>query len=98
MKPEYKTFRVAVGAMSYDAECRLFYPRAGANSPRFLDAGSPPRVQVLRIYRDRIEVTHEILWWTRRAINEDAQRQGAEYLKRALAVRRERRRARRRSA
>jgi len=96
MKPLYRTFWVCLGGCEYAVPCRIVpsraASRAGADSPRFLDPGSPPRVQVLRILRDRIDVTGEISWFTRTPIVEDAKRQALEYFAQFLQHRRAMRR------
>ena len=57
----YSTFRaVAVGRVYY-CICRVTVgrsaPRVGPDSPHYLDPGLPSRLEILRVLRDRVEVT-----------------------------------------
>lgn len=73
----YPTCAVVVGGQEYRVHLCITPGRAaahaGADSPRFMDPGCPPRVRVIRILRDGIEQTGEdLLYFTRRAIEEAA--------------------------
>jgi hypothetical protein len=61
MKPRFTSFRIDIGAHRYLVDCRIVPPRApahaGADSVRFLDPGSPGRVEIVRVRRDQIDVT-----------------------------------------
>lgn len=60
-KPEYGTCRVKLGAGILSVEYRLHPARAaphvGADSPRFLDPGSPAHVEVLRVKEGGWDIT-----------------------------------------
>lgn len=96
MKAQHRSIYVDVGDLTYCVHCRILPGRApahaGADSPRFMDFGSPPRVQILRILCDRVEVTHDLLWFTRARITELAVSQAladfSRYLRRRRALRR----------
>lgn len=99
MKAWYRTVHVNLGGRAYAVECKVLPPRAPArasfDSPRYLDPGSPPRVQVLRILRDRIDVTKdpdELLWFTRSRVTEEAEREALHAYSRFQTLRRQLRR------
>ena len=78
---QYPTFYVSIGNECYTVPCRvdLFRaaPHVGADSPYFLNPGSPLRVRVLRIPRDRIDVTEELFTMTRSKIDRAVYREAA---------------------
>jgi hypothetical protein len=79
-KPRYPTFHITFARIAYDVECRVFPPRAeahvGPDSPRYLDPGSPLRVVIIRILRDRVEMSgNDLLPSTRRAIADLVERE-----------------------
>jgi hypothetical protein len=93
MKPFYRTVFVNLGGRAYSVHCRVLPPRAashaGADSSRYLDPGSPPRVQVLRILRGQEDVTEGALsWWTKRPIVEEATRRVLQTFARLQQLRR----------
>ncbi len=106
MKSICPTVYVCLGGRVYAVDCQVLHPRAaahaGADSPRFLDPGSPPRVQVLRILRDQVDVTGELFCLNKVRIVEEAQRQALQsYYRlqhRSHTMRRKAPRARRRIA
>lgn len=57
----YSTFQVDVGARRYLCDCRVHAPRAaahaGADSPRYMDPGSPGHLELLRVRRSGIDVS-----------------------------------------
>jgi hypothetical protein len=63
MKPRvrFSTFRVDIGARRYLVDCKVIPPRApahaGADDVRFLDPGSPGRVELVRVRRGGLDVT-----------------------------------------
>ena len=77
----YPTFHVSIGDYRYAVICRVEVPRAAphvsADSPRHMSPGSPLRVRVLRILRDRIDVTEELFPMTRWAIDRAVYREAA---------------------
>lgn len=80
MKPQFPTVAVVIGGVLYTVHLRVTPgrkpSRVGADSPRFLDPECPPRVQVIRILRAGVviwdRVTNDLLYWTRRSIEEAA--------------------------
>jgi len=79
-RPSFSSVHVAVGGEDYVAMVRKIPARpeahVGADSPRFMDSGARARVTVLRILRGAVDVTDDLLPWTRRDI-EAAARKGA---------------------
>jgi hypothetical protein len=57
----YSTFMVDVGARRYLCDCRVHAPRAaahaGADSPRYMDPGSPGHLELLRVRHSGIDVS-----------------------------------------
>ena len=53
MKPSYLNVQVDFSGARYSVDCRIFPARApshdGPDSPRYLDAGSPLRIEILRV-------------------------------------------------
>ena len=72
VKPSFLSVPVSVGGEDYSVIVRVVPARAaahvGADSPRYLDPGKPARVEILRILRGAVDVTSELTYWTRRAI------------------------------
>lgn len=95
MKPIYRSVYPVVDGIDYVVHCRIIPPRAysrsGAGTPRFLDPGSPPRVQILRILRDRVDVTTDLLWFTRAKVTEAACAEAFTWINCHMLVCRERR-------
>lgn len=77
----YPTFDISHEDFLYAVDCRVQPPRAsphvGADSPRFMSPGSPLRVRVLRILRDRIDVTEDLVRMTRSKIDRAVYREAA---------------------
>ena len=61
MRIRFPTFRIDVGARRYLVDCKVIPPRApahaGADAVRFLDPGSPGRVEIVRVRRGGFDVT-----------------------------------------
>ena len=57
----FPTFQIDVGARRYVVDCRVLPGRApahaSADSPRFMDPGSPGRVEIMRVRRGGLDVT-----------------------------------------
>ena len=74
MKSEYPTFHVVFARIAYDVECEVFLPRkaprVGPDHPDYMSPGTPLRVFMLRILRDRVDVGNELLPFTRSGIEE----------------------------
>ncbi len=74
-RPRFQSVTVDVGESRYSAIVRVYPARApahaGADSPRFMDPGERAHAQVMRILLGAVDVTDEILPFTRSAI-EDA--------------------------
>ena len=60
-KPRFQTFRVPVGHQTYAVLCRVVPARAAAHvsadSPRFLDVGSPGSLSIIRVLKGATDVT-----------------------------------------
>jgi hypothetical protein len=56
----FESFTVVYACHEYDVECLVTPPReaphAGADSPRYLDPGTPLQVEVIRILEGRIDI------------------------------------------
>lgn len=78
MKARFVSCRVSVGGSDYVAIVRVLPVRAaakvGADSPRYLDPGAASKVRLVRILRDAIDMTDELTYWTRQAIEREALR------------------------
>ena len=77
----YPTFHISHGDFLYAVDCRVQLPGASphvsADSPRHISPRSPLRVRVLRILRDRIDVTEELFTMTRSKIDRAVYREAA---------------------
>jgi hypothetical protein len=76
----YPTFHISHGDFLYAVDCRVELAKASPHvggSPRHMSPGSPLRVGVLRILRDRIDVTEELFPMTRWAIDRAVYREAA---------------------
>jgi hypothetical protein len=82
VKAKFPTLSPVVGGVKYDVHLRITPGRApshaGADSPKHLDPGSPPRISIIRILRDGVDVGNELLWFTRQQIESAVLRMAAE--------------------
>lgn len=64
MRTRFSSFRIDVGARRYMCDVRIIPPRAathaGADAVRFLDPGSPGRVEIVRVRKGGLDVTDAI--------------------------------------
>jgi hypothetical protein len=56
----FESFRVVSAGIAYDVECLVappqLPPHVSADSPRYLDPGTPLTVEIIHILQDRIDV------------------------------------------
>lgn len=86
MKAQFPTVSTVVGGVKYDVHLRILPGRApshaGPESPRYLDPGCPPRIQIIRILKAGVvvwdRVTNDLHWSTRQQIESAVLRMAAE--------------------
>jgi len=71
-KPRIDTRTARVGGTDYEVHVKVWPARAAAHvsadSPRFLDPGTPRREAIVCIFRGREDVTCSLFPWARKAI------------------------------
>lgn len=76
MKPRFETRHVDFGGERFACIVRVSPRRApahaGADDVRFLDPGAPERVTVMRILQDGVDVTEDLTYFARRAVEKAA--------------------------
>jgi len=74
VKAIYSTLMVTYARVTYAAEVRITPPKpaphVGPDHPKYMSPGAPLQVRVLRILRDRVDVSDDLLWHTRDGIQE----------------------------